>query len=338
MIYQQYVVLPTGMVDQVIKNEPRPAISKLDKLPEPAWDLVDIKRYKDIWIKNHGYFSLNLATTRGCPYQCSWCAKPIYGTKYNSRSPEKVVKEIKFLINNFGVSHFWICDDIFGLKNGWISRFSELVKQEELKFTYTVQSRADLVIKDNVAKDMSASGADIVWLGAESGSQKILDAMNKGQSVEDIKLARQTLQKHGVKAAFFIQFGYLGEEVEDIRKTINMILDLMPDDIGISVSYPLPGTEFHQQVSKELTQKANWSDSNDLALMYKGTFSPEYYRRLHSYVHHLFRRKQRINKHRSFFFKLSSWNYGKARDIASILYYYPVIWLDRIKLNRLGQI
>ena len=322
----------------ILKNKARPVLNELDSLPFPAWDLVDIRRYKKIWLKHHGYFSINLATTRGCPYDCSWCAKPIYGKKYNNRSPENVVGEMEFLIKEFGVSHFWICDDIFGLTKGWIAGFRKLVAQHKLDFSYTVQSRADLVIKENVAQDMAASGADFVWLGAESGSQKILDAMNKGQTVEEIKLARNTLQKHGVKTAFFIQFGYLGEELEDIQKTIKMILDLMPDDIGISISYPLPGTTFHRQVSSELNQKANWSDSNDLALMYKGNFSSEYYRSLHTYVHRLFRRKQRINSLKSSFFKLSKWNLRRVRDIISIMYYYPAIWLDRKKLKRLGQI
>jgi len=324
--------------DKIIKTNSRPVLTDLDKIPFPAWALADIEQYKNIWIKNHGYFSINLATTRGCPYDCSWCAKPIYGRKYNSRSVENVTSEIEFLINEYGVNHFWICDDIFGLEKGWISEFRKLVTQKGLQFTYTVQSRADLVIKDNVAEDMAATGADIVWLGAESGSQKILDAMNKGQSVEEIKMARQALQKNGIRTAFFIQFGYLGEELEDIRKTINMILDLMPEDIGISISYPLPGTPFHQQVKKELSQKANWSDSDDLALMYKGNFSSDYYRRLHRYVHRMFRRKQRMQNLTSSFFKLSTWNYRKLRDIAAILYYIPVIYMDKKALNRLGKL
>jgi anaerobic magnesium-protoporphyrin IX monomethyl ester cyclase len=322
---------------KIIKNKSRPVIQDLDNLPNPAWDLVDIEKYKSIWMKNHGYFSINLATTRGCPYQCSWCAKPIYGAKYNNRSPENVIAEMEFLINDYGVSHFWICDDIFGLTRGWVSAFRELVIKKRLVFRYTVQSRADLVIRDNVAEDMAASGAEFVWLGAESGSQKILDAMNKGQTVADIKTARKILQKHGVKTAFFIQFGYLGEELNDIQLTINMIMELMPDDIGISVSYPLPGTVFHQQVKNELNQKANWSDSNDLALMYKGTFSPDYYRRLHQYVHRLFRRKQRIQSLKSTLFRLSSWDVNKMREIASVIYYYPAIYFDRKKLKKLGQ-
>lgn len=324
--------------ETIVKNKTRPVITDLDSLPLPAWHLADIKRYRDIWTKNHGYFSLNLATTRGCPYDCSWCAKPIYGRKYNSRSPENVISEMTYLINEYGVSHFWVCDDIFGLTKGWISRFRQLITDTKLNFAYTIQSRADLVIKDNVAEDLAKTGADIVWLGAESGSQKILDAMNKGQTVEEIKLARYALQKNGVKTAFFIQFGYLDEDLEDIRKTINMILDLMPDDIGISISYPLPGTAFHEKVKDELSLKSNWSDSNDLALMYKGSFSPDYYRHLHHYVHMVFRRKQRIRSLKASFFKLSAWDYERVRDIASVLYYFAAIRLVRNKLKPTGQI
>ena len=323
---------------RIVKNQPRQVIKDLDSLPLPAWDLVDMEQYKSIWLKNHRYFSLNIATTRGCPYDCNWCAKPIYGKKYNSRSPENVVLEIDFLVRKYGVSHFWFCDDIFGLQKGWVSQFRKLVKQKNLKFTYTVQSRADLVIKDNIAEDMAATGVDIVWLGAESGSQKILDAMNKGQTVEEIAEARHVLGKNGVGVAFFIQFGYLGEELEDIRKTINMVLDLMPDDIGISISYPLPGTIFHQQVKKELYEKANWADSDDLALMYKGTFSADYYRRLHHYLHKLFRRKQRVRSLKTSLFKLSRWNYNKIRELVSIIYYIPTIWLDKRILKQKGGI
>lgn len=317
-----------------IKNDLRPVIEKLDELPFPAWDLVDMDKYRSIWMKNHGYFSLNIATTRGCPYQCNWCAKPIYGYCYNSRSPENVIQEITFLKNNYKASHFWICDDIFGLKPTWIQRFTELAWIKGLKFKYTVQSRADLVIKDNIALNLASSGADIVWLGAESGSQKILNAMEKGQTVEQITLARKTLSNFGVKAGFFLQFGYPGEEIEDIRKTIQMMMTLMPDDIGVSISYPLPGTKFYENVKEDLKNKSNWSDSDDLALMYHGTFSAEFYRRLHRYVHHIFRRKQNLNKIQDVFKGRLKPYSGILRDFVAIIYYLPAIFLDRILMKK----
>ena len=106
----------------------RGVMENLDNLPMAAWDLVNMDDYKSIWLENHGYFSLNIATTRGCPYSCNWCAKPIFGKKYHARSAKHVLDEMEYLMNNFDASYFWICDDIFGLKPGWIQEFRDLVK------------------------------------------------------------------------------------------------------------------------------------------------------------------------------------------------------------------
>ena len=317
-----------------VRNTLRPVIETLDELPFPAWDLADLNKYRDIWKKHHGYFSLNMATTRGCPYHCNWCAKPIYGYRYNSRSPESVLEEMALLVNTYQADHFWICDDIFGLKPLWISRFRGLVVEKKLNFRYTIQSRADLVIKENMAEDLAASGAEIVWLGAESGSQKILDAMDKGQTIQQIALARKKLGENGVKTGFFLQFGYPGEDYADIQKTISMLMDLMPEDIGISISYPLPGTKFHEKVKDELQKKANWKDSDDLALMYKGNFSPAFYRRLHRYVHHIFRRKQRLQSIFSILKGKTRPTPGIFRDLLALAYYVPAILYDRIMMNK----
>jgi anaerobic magnesium-protoporphyrin IX monomethyl ester cyclase len=317
-----------------VKNDRRQVIENLDELPFPAWDMADLDKYRTIWKNYHDYFSLNIATTRGCPYHCNWCAKPIYGYCYNSRSPENVVQEMTMLIKDYQVDHFWICDDIFGLKPLWIEHFRELVEENGLKFSYTIQSRADLVIKDNIAEDLAASGAEIVWLGAESGSQKILDAMEKGQTVNQIYMARNKLADSGVKTGFFLQFGYPGEDIKDIRKTISMLMTLMPEDIGISISYPLPGTKFYEKVKEELRQKSNWSDSDDLALMYKGTYSPDFYRRLHRYVHHLFRSKQRLKILLSVVRGNIKPKPGMLRDFVAFIYYIPAIMFDRIMMKK----
>lgn len=308
---------------KILTTERRPGLEKLDSLPMAAWDLADIEKYKNIWLKNHGYFSLNLATTRGCPYGCNWCAKPIYGRKYNVRSPENVVEEITFLIKNYGVSHFWICDDIFGLQPGWVQEFRDLVMKDNLKFKYMMQSRVDVMLKDDAIKAMAESGLDTVWVGAESGSQKVLDAMEKEIRVEQIYQAREKLKKHNVKVGFFLQFGYLGETLEDIRKTEKMLFELMPDDIGISVSYPLPGTKFHEKVKNDLKEKANWTDSDDLALMFKNTYPPRFYRMLHRYLHKKFRRKQGIEKMKAFLVKPYTPGRGWFRTVIATLYFIP---------------
>jgi anaerobic magnesium-protoporphyrin IX monomethyl ester cyclase len=240
-------------------------------------------------------------------------------------------------VNIYQATNLWICDDIFGLKPGWVERFRQLTEEKGLKFRYTIQSRADLIIKEGMAENLSASGAEIVWLGAESGSQKILDAMDKGQTVEQIALARKMLGENNVKTGLFLQFGYLGENWKDIKMTIKMLMGLMPEDVGISISYPLPGTIFHDKVKEQLKDKANWTDSDELALMYKGTFSPAFYKRLHRYVHHIFRRKQRWQKLVSILRGKKKADAGIFRDIIALAYYLPAVAYDKISLSFLRK-
>lgn len=279
----------------IIKNPLRPILTDLDQLPLPAWDLIDIRPYQEAWAQ-HGYFSVNLATTRGCPYKCNWCAKPIYGNRYNSRSPQHVVDEIKLMQSLFKFDHIWFGDDIFGLKPSWVREFSEVLKREGIKVPYKIQSRADLLLKDDTILNLFDSGCDEVWIGAESGSQKILDAMDKGTTVEQIKEATLLMKRYDLKPCFFLQFGYLEEKWEDIKMTLNLLFEMMPHDIGVSVSYPLPGTKFFDIVKSQLSDKKNWEDSDELLLMYKSTYSPKFYKRLHRFIHKRFRQKQMASK------------------------------------------
>lgn len=279
----------------IVDNDKRAVIKDLDQLPLPAWDLLDVEPYKKMWLNKHGYFSINMVTTRGCPYKCNWCAKPIYGNRYNTHSAEKIVAQIAQLKEKFQFDHIWFADDIFGLKPGWLQSFTEELQKRKLKIKYKIQSRADLLLEENNIEWLAKSGCDMVWMGAESGSQKILDAMDKGTKVEQIAEATRLLKKHHIKPAFFLQFGYPGETLEDVKLTIDMVNKLLPYDIGISVSYPLPGTPFYESVKTELQQKANWTDSDDLALMFKNTYNPEFYKQLHRYIHKSYRKNQSLN-------------------------------------------
>jgi anaerobic magnesium-protoporphyrin IX monomethyl ester cyclase len=273
----------------------RPDITDLDKFPFPAWDLVNIQKYKKIWLEHHGYFSMNMVTTRGCPYHCNWCAKPIWGQRYNSRSPENVVAEIKWLKETFTPDHIWFADDILGLKPNWIEKFANLLREEDAVIPFKCLQRADLVNEKTAAR-LAKAGCKTVWLGAESGSQKILDAMEKGDKVEDIYQAAKLLRENGIEVGFFLQFGYPGEAWDDVQKTLKMVRECMPDDIGISVSYPLPGTKFYNSVKLELGEKQNWVDSDDLAMLYRGPFPTEFYRILHGRVHYEFRIRRALRQ------------------------------------------
>lgn len=313
---------------KVVRNAPRAVMKDLDALPFPAWDLVDLEPYRRTWLKHVGYFSLNMTTTRGCPFKCNWCAKPIYGNRYHSRSVENVVEELKALKDRYAFDHIWFCDDIFGLKPGWVEAFADEIEKSGLRFRFKIQSRADLLVQPDYARALARAGCENAWMGAESGSQKILDAMDKGITVEQIGAARRTLKACGIRASFFLQFGYLGETGEDIRKTIRMIQDLTPDEIGISVSYPLPGTKFYDKVREVMSSKANWTESGDLALMFRNTYSPGFYKRLCRYVHRRYKSHLALNGLKLKF---------SIRKAGAWAVYAPLALLDRLTLLTLEK-
>ena len=320
---------------ETVLTMPRAVMRDLDALPDPAWDLVDFRPYQAIWTRRHGRFSLNLATTRGCPYKCNWCAKPIYGNRYNVRSPERVVEEIAMLIERTGARHFWMADDIFGLKPGWVARFAELVAARGLRFGYTIQSRADLMLREGELDALAASGLETVWFGAESGSQKILDAMDKGITRTQIDRLVPMLRARGIRSAMFLQLGYLGETAEDLQQTLEMVETLVPDQLGISVSYPLPGTPFYDRVQTMLGDKRNWRDSDDLAMMFPGTYPPAYYRLLHRHIH----RRHRVALVRARMQGRLSSIPGRTllRDAASGAKALSMLPVDAVRLNRLRR-
>jgi radical SAM superfamily enzyme YgiQ (UPF0313 family) len=301
----------------------REIIRELDTLPRPAWDLVDVDRYRRAWTRRHGYFSMNIVTTRGCPYHCNWCAKPIYGQRYTARSVDAVVDEIAWLKETYRPDHLWIADDIFGLKPGWIERFADRIVERQVLVPFKCLLRADGAT-DSVVQSLKRAGCRTAWIGAESGSQRILDAMEKGTRVEQIAAAARRLQTAGIAVGFFLQFGYPGETLDDIELTLQLVRDCRPDDIGVSVSYPLPGTTFYERVKAQLGEKQNWVDSNDLAVMYRATYAPEFYRALHALVHAQFR-ASRFGAARS------------LRDAAAALYHgIRVPWL-RYGVKRLAR-
>jgi anaerobic magnesium-protoporphyrin IX monomethyl ester cyclase len=322
---------------KTVKTQPRPVLKDLDSLPLPAWDLVNMDQYRESWLKNAGYFSLNMCTTRGCPFKCNWCAKPIYGNRYNSRSPQNVVKEIKFLKKNYQIDHIWFSDDIFGLKPGWVLELAELLKEEKLSIRFKMQSRADLLAEETIVKALAMSGCENVWIGAESGSQKILDAMDKGITVPQINTATRLMKQYGIKPSFFIQFGYPGEDKDDIALTIDMINKQLPFEIGISVSYPLPGTLFYERVKADLKKKANWTDSNEMALMFTNTFPPSYYKQLHKYVHQNYHKHLAINSFIKLIKNPLKANFKSLKKALSVFYYTPVTYLEKRRLNQLER-
>jgi anaerobic magnesium-protoporphyrin IX monomethyl ester cyclase len=265
-------------------TQPREVNNDLDGLPLPAWDLVDIDSYRQAWVRAHGFFQLNMASSRGCPYRCNWCAKPIYGQSWHSRSAQAVAGELSYLKTTFAPDRIWFADDIFGLSPKWIAQFADAVEDLDARIPFKMQSRCDLMTRHSVAA-LKRAGCAEVWMGCESGSQKILDAMEKGIRVGQIYEARENLRREEVRACFFLQFGYPGEGWDEIEATIRMVRETAPDDIGVSVSYPLPGTKFHRDVLTQIGSVPNWSDSADLAMVFAGAYPSEFYRALADALH-----------------------------------------------------
>ncbi|GLQ87903.1 B12-binding domain-containing radical SAM protein [Dyella flagellata] len=250
----------------------------------PAWDLLDIERYRAMWQERHGYFSLNMAASRGCPFRCNWCAKPIWGNHYNQRSARDMAAEMTYLKQTFQPDHIWMADDIFGFHVDWVTEFAEHLESSHGSVPFTIQTRADL-ISERMADALKQAGCAETWIGAESGSQRVLDAMNKGTQVPELIAARERLGSRGIRVGFFIQLGYQGEQLNDLIATRELVTQAAPDDIGVSVSYPLPGTKFYEQVKAQLGRKTHWDDSDDLAMMFRGAYDSEFYRLVRDLLH-----------------------------------------------------
>ena len=329
----------TGLVYQTRWGETvttgrRPVMRELDSLPEPARDLLDLDRYRAAW-QRHGRFSMNLVTSRGCSFHCNWCAKPIWGQRYNARSPASVAAEIETL-RDLGADHLWFMDDILAIKPGWLPEFSDPIERQGQPIPFKCLSRADLLLRPGEIDALSVAGCETVWIGAESGSQKILDAMEKGTTVAQTREAARGLRGRGIHAAFFLQFGYPGEDWADIQETLELVRDCEPDDIGMSVSYPLPVTPFYERVKDSMNQGGNWTDSQEMPMLFDSPYSTAFYRRLHDALHAEFRIQKATQRGSAATTAFGLVWHGKFRNALALA--RDVLWLPvhraRVDLER----
>ncbi|ABF39878.1 Fe-S protein, radical SAM family [Candidatus Koribacter versatilis Ellin345] len=254
------------------------------QLSTPARDLIDLKPYREAWCEAHGFWSLNIVASRGCPYRCNWCAKPISGDRFHLRPARLVAQELCELRTRFGADHAWFGDDVFALDHRWAAELADEVERIGVRVPFKVQSRADLMTVSTVDA-LRRAGCAEVWMGVESGSQKVLDAMEKGLKVEAVSRARKMLGEAGIQACYFLQLGYPGELWDEIQQTIALVRRTRPDDIGVSVSYPLPNTRFYEQVRDQLGAKRNWRDSDDLCVTFTAAYKNEFYLALRDALH-----------------------------------------------------
>ncbi|MGA2348859.1 MAG: radical SAM protein [Terracidiphilus sp.] len=269
---------------RVLRTEARARQRDLSLLPFPARDLANLSDYADTWSRSTGYVSTNVVASRGCPFHCNWCAKPVFGNSYSLRPAESVAAEIAELKSSYAIEHLWFADDIFALNAKWTEQFADAMERYDAVLPFKIQSRADLMRPATVA-DLKRAGCNEVWMGVESGAQSVLNAMDKGLRVESVATARELLGAYGIRACYFLQFGYPGEGLKEIEATIDLVRSTQPDEIGVSVSYPLPNTTFYERVSEQLGSKRNWVDSAELSMMFHSAYSTEFYRALRNALH-----------------------------------------------------
>ncbi|MGD0098390.1 MAG: radical SAM protein [Terracidiphilus sp.] len=261
---------------RMVQGTPRGQIANLDLQPWPARDAIDIQRYVDTWRSHHGSGSVNFITARGCPFRCNWCSHQVYGQSHRRRDPVLVVDEVEWLLGKYSPEMVWISDDVFTINHGWIRTYAAEMKRRGLRIPFECISRADRLNAEML--DLLAElGCFRLWIGSESGSQRILDAMDRGVKVEQVQDAVRMSRERGIQSGMFLMWGYEGEELEDIEATISHVRTSNPDIFFTTVSYPIKGTHYYNKIADRLVQLEPWSKTSDRELKIKGKHTRQFY-------------------------------------------------------------
>jgi radical SAM superfamily enzyme YgiQ (UPF0313 family) len=260
----------------VCQTAPRPQITNLDQQPWPARESVDIRRYMQTWREAHGTGSLSFITARGCPYKCRWCSHQVYGMTHRRRKAPGVVDEVEWLLNTYAPEMVWIADDVFTIHHGWLREYAAEMSRRRLRVPFECISRADR-LNPEAADLLAELGCFRLWIGSESGSQRILDAMERGVTVEQVQNAIRLCKERGIQTGMFLMWGYEGEELQDIEATIEHVKRTDPDIFFTTVSYPIKGTIYYERIANSLVQLKPWHLSSDREIAVQGRQSKEFY-------------------------------------------------------------
>lgn len=272
---------------QVVHGPPRPNLRELDRLPWPDRSAIDLAPYRATWRQHHGAAALNLITARGCPYRCRWCSHAVFGYHHARRSPADVVAEVAHLRDCYQPDLLWFSDDVFTMSHRWLGQYLALARQRDLLLPFECITRADRVTPE-VARQLAELGCFRVWLGSESGSQRVLDAMERGVTVAQVRESTRQLQAAGIAVGMFLMWGYEGEEADDIEATIEHVKRTNPDVFLTTVAYPIRGTPYFEEVADRVRPTRPWSMGSDRDAVVHGRHSRRFYsfatRRLRSEV------------------------------------------------------
>ena len=260
----------------VIETPERILIKDINRLPFPARKKINLQLYFDAWKQKHGFSMVNVSTMRGCPYSCKWCSRAVYGSSYRRRSPERVVDEIQWLQENYRFDMIWFVDDVFTISHKWMQEFAGVISSRKIKLQYEIITRSDRV-NEEVLQLLKQSGCFRVWIGAESGSQKIIDAMDRRVKVEQVRDTILRVKANGMQAGTFIMLGYPGEEESDIKETLHHLKYSDPDLYTITVAYPIKGTPLYNEVENIFIEALPWETSTDRDIDFKRKYKRTYY-------------------------------------------------------------
>ncbi|MBK7632450.1 MAG: radical SAM protein [Ignavibacteriales bacterium] len=262
--------------NKIIFTEERSKLKEIDSLPFPNRDKVNLKLYLDAWKERHGENAISVSTMRGCPYTCKWCSRAVYGLSYRRRSPKNVCDELEIIQNEYDPDTLWFVDDVFTISHKWLSEFKDLLIERNLKIKYECITRADR-LNENVINDLKASGCFRVWIGAESGSQKVIDLMDRRVDINQVREMIKLAQKYDIQAGTFIMIGYPGETEDDIEETIKHLKESNPEYFTITVAYPIKGTELFAEIEASQTNNFKWDKNSDRDRDFKRAYNRKYY-------------------------------------------------------------
>ncbi|WP_153797733.1 B12-binding domain-containing radical SAM protein [Foetidibacter luteolus] len=269
--------------DEVVTNEDRVLIRDINKLPFPARQKINLQQYFDVWQQRHGTSMVNVSTMRGCPYSCKWCSRAVYGASYRRRNPKLVVDEMQWLKQHYSFDMIWFVDDVFTINHKWLKEFVMEVRTREAVVPYEIISRADRLTEE-VVQLLKESGCFRVWIGAESGSQKIIDAMDRRVKVEQVREMIRLVKRYGMQAGTFIMLGYPGENEQDIKETLHHLRYSNPDQYTITVAYPIKGTPLYSEVEDVFIENLPWETSTDRDIDFKRAYNRRYYHYAMSWI------------------------------------------------------
>ena len=261
---------------QLVRTEPRPYIQDLDAQPFPDREAIDIHEYLRVWRTHHGMGSVSLITARGCPYTCTWCSHAVFGYTHRRRSPQNVADEVELILEAYRPDMLWYADDVFTIHPRWFFAYAEELKRRGIRVPFETISREDR-LNEAIIRTLAEMGCIRLWIGSESGSQRVLDAMQRRTDAARVREMVHLLHRYGIEVGMFIMLGYEGEEISDIEATIQHLKEANPDVFLTTVAYPIKGTPYYEQVADRIIPLKPWEEGSDRDLTVAGRHSRRFY-------------------------------------------------------------